>query len=86
MQTETNEMGHPKDQETPWAAVQGQTAQAASRLDLSALVAGASGLVGQQVLADLLSDSHYGIVHTLVRRQTPRPYFACALVATPNCL
>jgi uncharacterized protein YbjT (DUF2867 family) len=34
----------------------------------SVLVAGATGLVGRQLLAQLLADRHTGIVHALVRR------------------
>ena len=35
----------------------------------SALVAGATGLVGRQLLAQLLADRHTGMVHALVRRE-----------------
>jgi uncharacterized protein YbjT (DUF2867 family) len=35
----------------------------------SVLVAGATGLVGRQLIAQLLADRHTGIVHALVRRE-----------------
>jgi uncharacterized protein YbjT (DUF2867 family) len=37
----------------------------------SVLVAGATGLVGRQLLAQLLADRHTGMVHALVRREVP---------------
>lgn len=39
-----------------------------------ALVAGATGLVGQEILADLLADKAYASVHVLSRRALPRKH------------
>jgi uncharacterized protein YbjT (DUF2867 family) len=39
----------------------------------SALVAGATGLVGRALLAQLLADAHYGTVHVLARRVMAAP-------------
>jgi uncharacterized protein YbjT (DUF2867 family) len=56
---------------TAWAGADGAMAAAAGAGARTALVAGASGLVGREILQGLLADESVAAVHIVVRRNLP---------------